>query len=178
MDRWIGTRGMAVVGLVLGLGLSSTPAWAMKLCAIDFQKAVTDTAEGKSAQTKIDSMYASRKGELERMQNELEKAVQDYQSRSMILTGDAKAQAEQKLALQQRTFEQTYMQYQNEMQQTYMSLLGDLDEKMRSIAQTVGKDQSCTVVIDKAVVVYGGPELADVTGTLVAKYNAQYPPKP
>lgn len=166
---------MAVVVFVATAG---APAFAMKLCVIDFQKAVTDTAEGKAAQTKIDSMYASRKSELERMQTDLEKAIQDYQSRAMILTGDAKAQAEQKLALQQRNFEQTYMSYQNEMQQTYMSLLGDLDEKMRAIAQNVGKEQTCTAVIDRAVVVYGGPDLADVTATLVAKYNAQYPPKP
>ena len=166
-------------GLVAtGLLLSSTPAHALKLCVIDFQTAVTETAEGKGAQTKIDAMYSSRKGELERMQKELEKAVQDYQSRAMILSAEAKAGEEQKLALQQRTFEQTYMNYQNEMQQTYMGLLGDLDEKMRAVAQVVGKEQSCTAVIDKAVVIYAGAEMADVTTTLVTKYNAQHPPKP
>jgi Skp family chaperone for outer membrane proteins len=161
-----------------GLLLASTPAFAFKMCMIDFQTAVTDTAEGKAAQTKIDTMYASRRSELERMQSDLEKAVQDYQSRQMILTGDAKTQAEQKLALQQRTFEQTYMQYQNEMQQMYGQLLGDLDEKMRTIAQTVGKEQQCTAVLDKAVVVYAGADMVDVTKMLVTKYNAQYPPKP
>ncbi|MEZ4239544.1 MAG: OmpH family outer membrane protein [Myxococcota bacterium] len=168
-------RRLVMMGL---LSLAAAPAYAGKLCMIDFQTAVTDTAEGKAAQTKIDSMYSSRRGELERMQADLEKAAQDYQSRSMILTGDAKAQAEQKLALQQRTFEQTYMQYQNEMQQTYMSLLGDLDDKMRKIAQAIGKEQGCSVVIDKAVVVYAGDDMADVTGALVTKYNAQHPPKP
>lgn len=161
-----------------GLLLSSTPAFALKLCVIDFQTAVTDTAEGKSAQTKIDAMYSSRKGELERMQKELEKAVADYQSRAMILSAEAKGTEEQKLALQQRTFEQTYMNYQNEMQQTYMGLLGDLDEKMRAVAQVVGKEQGCTAVIDKAVVIFAGAEMADVTTTLVMKYNAQHPPKP
>ncbi|MEQ1500654.1 MAG: OmpH family outer membrane protein [Myxococcota bacterium] len=169
MHRW-----MAVVACLT----VSTPAWALKLCAVDFQKAVTDTAEGKSAQTKIDSMYATRKAELDRMQSELEKAIQDYQSRSLILSPDAKAAEEQKLGLQQQTFERTYMQYQNEMQQTYGSLLGDLDEKMRAVAQVVGKEQACSVVLDKAVVVFAGADMSDVTATLVAKYNAQHPPKP
>jgi Skp family chaperone for outer membrane proteins len=166
-------RNIALVALLL----TSAPAWALKLCSIDFQTAVNDTAEGKAAQTKIDGMYSTRKAELERMQTELEKAVQDYQSRQLILSADAKGQEEQKLALQQRTFEQTYMQYQNEMQQTYMGLLGDLDEKMRAIAQAVGKEQGCTAVIDKAAIVYGGPDLADVTQILVTKYNAQHPSK-
>ena len=96
----------------------------------------------------------------------------------MILSAEAKAGEEQKLGLQQKTFEQTYMKYQNEMQQTYMGLLGDLDEKMRAVAQVVGKEQACTAVIDKAVVIYAGAEMADVTTTLVTKYNAQHPPKP
>jgi Skp family chaperone for outer membrane proteins len=174
MSRILFGRGVVAAALLA----VSSPAWALKMCLIDFQTAVTETAEGKAAQSKIDTMYSSRKGELERMQNELEKAIQDYQSRSMILSAEAKAADEQKLALQQRTFEQTYMNYQNEMQQTYMGLLGDLDEKMRAIAQVVGKEQSCTAVIDKAVVIYAGAEMADVTTTLVSKYNAQHPPKP
>lgn len=177
------SSGWSVLGfgpLALGMAIlfTSSPAWALKLCAIDFQTAVNDTAQGKAAQTKIDSMYASRKGELERMQKELEKAIADYQSRQLILSADAKAQEEQKLALQQRTFEQTYMTYQNEMQQTYMGLLGDLDEKMRAVAQVVGKEQGCTAIIDKAAIVYVGPDMAEVTATLVTKYNAQHPPTP
>lgn len=163
--------------LCFGLLATSAPAFAQKLCVVDFQKAVTDTQEGKSAQTKIDSMYSARKAELDRMQAELEKAIQDYQGRAMILSQEARATEEQKLALQQRTFEQTYMQYQNEMQQTYYSLLGDLDEKMRVIVGGVGKESGCTAVLDKAVVVYAGPDLSDVTATLVTRYNAQHPAK-
>jgi Skp family chaperone for outer membrane proteins len=165
------------LGLLLAALGASTPAWAVKLCTIDFQQAMIQTAEGKSAQTKIESMYSSRKAELDRMQKDLEKAIQDYQGRAMILSADAKAQEEQKLALQQRTFEQTYLNYQNEMQNTQMQLLGDLDEKMRAVAQVVGKEQTCTAVVDKVVVIYAGPDLADVTTALVTKYNAQHPGK-
>lgn len=163
-------RMVALVALMV-----SSPAWATKLCIIDFQKAVNDTAEGKAAQSKIDAMYSSRKSELERMQNELEKAMQDYQSRQLILSADAKAAEEQKLGLQQRTFEQTYGQYQQEMQQTYTDLLGELDTKMRAVAEVVGKEQTCSVIIDKAAVVYAGADSTDVTGSLVTKYNTQHP---
>lgn len=170
-------RRFLALGLLFTGVLTSTPAWAVKLCTIDFQQAMLQTAEGKAAQTKIESMYSSRKAELDRMQSELEKAIKDYQARSILLTADAKAQEEQKLALQQQTFEQTYLKYQNEMQNTQMSLLGDLDEKMRAVAQIVGKEQGCTAVIDKVIIVYGGPDLADVTTSLVSKYNAQHPGK-
>lgn len=166
----------AVVTAVLLL--ASTPAWAQKICIVDFQKAVTDTHEGQAAQKKIDTMYSSRKGELERMQAELERAIQDYQSRALILSQEAKQAEEQKLGLQEQTFQRTYMQYQQEMQQTYGTLLGDLDEKMKTTATAVGKEQGCSIVLDKAVVVYFGADVADVTTALVQKYNAAHPATP
>ena len=166
-------RALAVVLLLV-----STNAWATKLCFVDFQKAVTDTQEGQSAQKKIDQMYSTRKGELERMQAELEKAIQDYQGRALILSNEAKAAEEQKLGLQEQTFQRTYMQYQQEMQQTYAGLLGDLDEKMKATATAVGKEQGCSIVLDKAVVVFAGTDVADVTATLVSKYNAAHPATP
>jgi outer membrane protein len=159
------------------LAFAPGTAFAEKLCTIDFQRAVTDTAEGKAAQSKIDNMYATRKGELERMQGELQKAVDDYQKRAAILSNEARAAEEQKLALQQRTFEQTYMQFQEEMQQTYTSMLGELDGKMREIAVAVGKENTCSVVLDTAVVVYAGSDVLDVTGMLVTRYNSTHPPK-
>ena len=158
--------------------LVSSNAWATKICFVDFQKAVTDTQEGQAAQKKIDSMYSSRKGELERMQAELEKAIQDYQGRALILSQEAKQAEEQKLGLQEQTFQRTYMQYQQEMQQTYATLLGDLDEKMKTTATAVGKEQGCSVVLDKAVVVYFGSDVADVTTPLVTKYHAAHPATP
>ncbi len=166
------------VGLLISVLVSlPVPAFAQKICIVDFQRAVTETAEGKAAQTKIDSMYATRKAELERMQTELQKAVTDYQKRQAILSNEARAAEEQKLALQQRTFEQTYVQFQEEMQQTYVGMLGDLDAKMRTIATTVGKENACTVVLDNAVVVYSGADAVDVTTTLVNRYNSAHPPK-
>ena len=99
------------------------------------------------------------------MQAELEKAIQDYQGRALILSQEAKQAEEQKLGLQEQTFQRTYMQYQQEMQQTYATLLGDLDEKMKTTATAVGKEQGCTIVHDKAV--RGWPNASDHAPTWI-----------
>ena len=164
--------------VIAALLLASTPAWALKICAADFQKAVEETAEGKSASTRIDTMYGSRKAELQKLQAALDKGIQDYQSRALILSADAKAQEQAKLAQQDQAFQQKYMQYQNEMQQEYVTALGNLGEKMRTVAQTVGKEQACTLVLDKSVVIYSGTEMSDLTSILITRYNAQYKPTP
>jgi len=161
----------------VALSLLATPAFAAKLCKVDFQAAVVETDEGKAAQGKIDTMYSSRKGELERMQVDLEKAIEDFKGRSMILSKETRAEEEQKLATQQRSFEQTYMQYQNEMQQTYYGLLGELDEKMRTVAISVGKEAGCTVVLDSAVIVMATDEVADISKPLVTRFNSAHPAK-
>lgn len=166
---------MRRVLICAALWMAGAPAMANKLCVVDFQTAVTETQEGKSAQKKIDAMYSSRKDELARMQSELEKAIADLQSRAMILSPEARAEEEQKLSLRQRTFEQTYMQYQNEMQQTYFGLLGDLDEKMRTTAGEVGRSNGCSLVLDTAVVVFKAADVLDISSTLVQRYNQQHP---
>jgi len=147
-------------------------AQAGSLCTVDFQKAVTETNEGKSAQTKIDGLFKSRQDELLKMQTQFEQKVNDFQKRAAMLAADARAAEEQQLMAQQAQLQQTAMQYEQEMQQTYMSMLGDLDQKMRTVAADVGKSKSCSVVLDKAMVVYAASDVVDVTLDLVARYNS------
>ena len=150
---------------------AASSASASTLCKVDFQKAVTETNEGKTAQTKIDTMFKARQDEVARMQTEFETAVGDFQKRAMMLAADARASEEQKLMLQQRNLQQTAMQYEQEMQQTYMGMLGDLDVKMRTVAGDVGKGAGCSMVIDSAVVVYAAADVKDITTDLVSRYN-------
>jgi outer membrane protein len=152
----------------------SIDAFAAGIAVVDFQRAVTQTDEGKAAQAKIDTMYMTRKQEIEKMRTDLEAAVQDYQSRAMILSEAARADTEKKLAMQQQAFEQKYMGYQNELQQTYGTLLQDLDGKMRTLVQTIAKEKSYSVVLDAAAVVYLGSDVVDMTNELVTRYNVAY----
>ncbi len=161
--------------LISALLLSATPAFAQQICVVDLQQAVAETNEGKAAQKKLDSMFASRRQSLERMEADLKKAYQDYEARRDVLSDTARQQEERKLLTQQQQLNQTAASAEGEMQKTYMSLLGDLDKKLRSIADETGKSAGCSVVLDRAAVIYTAPGIKDVTSTLVAKYNAKYP---
>ena len=147
-------------------------AWAGGIAVIDFQRAVNETNEGKAAQSKLDTMYASRKSEIETKRNELEAEFKDFQSRAMILSEAARGEEEQKLGMKQQQFQQLYMQYEQEMQQQYMQLLQNLDTKMRSVSEKLAKEKGYDLVIDKAAVVYVGGSTVDMTDALVTRYNA------
>lgn len=159
--------------MVVGL-FAASPALAGQIAVVDFQRAVTQTVEGKNAQKKIDTMYQSRKAEIDKLKTDLEAAIQDYQSRAMILSDQARAETEQKLGMQQQVFEQKYQTYQQELQQVYGTMLQDLDAKMRTLVTTIAKEKSYSLVIDSAAAVYTGSDVVDMTNDLVTRYDATY----
>lgn len=159
--------------LVLFALVSCLPAHAGGIAVVDFQRAVNETDEGKAAQGRLDAMYGSRKSEIERLQKELETEIKDYQARAMILSEDARAEAEQALMMKQQRFEATYGQYQQEMQQTYYSLLQELDQKMRTMSAAIAKEKQFDLVVDKAMVIYNGGSTSDMTDELIQRYNSK-----
>ena len=158
---------------VLVLLIVSVPAWAGTIAIVDFERAVNETEEGQEAQKRLDTMYSTRKDEIERLRKELETDMEDYKSRQLILSEDARAETEKKLMEKQQTFESTYSQYQSEMQETYYMLLQDLDTKMRALTEKIAKEKGYSLVIDKAAVVYVGDDTVDMTDLLIKRYNAQ-----
>ena len=151
----------------------AAPSWAGGIAVVDFQRALTETKEGKAAQSKLDSLYETKKNEIDKMRSDFERSYQDYQGQKTILSNEARSAAEQKLMMQQQQFEQTYMQYQTEMQQTYAQMLQGLDTKMRALTQKIAKERGYDVVLDNSVVVYSGGVTKDITDALISRYNAQ-----
>lgn len=156
----------------VALLLVAVPAWAGGVAVVDFERAVQETEEGKAAQKRLDGMYASKKAEIDRLRTDLEKSAQDYQSRAMILSDEARTEAERSLMQKQQRYESTYMQYQQEMQEQYLTLLQGLDTKMRALTQKIAKEKGYELVVDKAVVVYAGGGTIDMTDELIKRYNA------
>lgn len=164
-----------VLALALALNVAlAVPSSALAggIAIVDFQRAVNETTEGKSAQSKLDTMYAARRTEIEKMEADLSKEIEDFKSRAMILSDSARSEAEQQLMGKQQRFQQLYLQYEQEMQQTYYTLLQDLDTKMRAISEKVAKEKGYDLVLDRAAVVYMGGSTVDMTDDLVKRYNA------
>jgi outer membrane protein len=160
--------------LFLFLMLAAAPAHALTVAIVDFERAVNETTEGKAAQQRLDTMYASRKAEIDKMRVDFEKQADDFQAKALILSDAARAEAEKDLIRKQQAFEMKYMQYQQEMQQTYLTLLSDLDEKMRALTERIAKEKSYDLVVDKAASVYAGGQVIDMTPELIQRYNAEY----
>lgn len=160
------------IALLLVL-LCATVAEAGTIAVVDFERAVNETEEGKAAQSQLESMYASRKTELDSMRVDLEKEFADYQQRATVMSDTARKEAEAGIVAKQERFQQLYMQYEQEMQTTYYQLLADLDTKMRALTTTIAREKAFDLVVDKAAVVYVGGSTVDLTDDLIKRYNSK-----
>ena len=148
------------------------PAHATKLGMVDFQRAVSETNEGKAATAKIETMYQNRIKEMERMEAELKKEYEDYQSRAMILSPEAQQEAQRIIMEKEQRYGATQQQYQQELQQAQGQALMELSEKIKSMAGTMGKELGYDLIIEAGVVLYVGTGVTDLTTDLVERYNA------
>ncbi len=151
---------------------ATVPAYATKIAVVDFQLAVSETDEGKAATKRIETMYQNRISEMERMEAELKKDYEDYQSRAMILSPEAQQEAQQAIMVKERRYQETQMQYQQELQQAQGQALMELSEKIKAMAESMGKEKGFDLVLEAGVVLYFGGDVADLTPDLITRYNA------
>lgn len=161
-----------VPALTLASLLVAAPAHAdAKICIIDTQVAMNDTGEGKAAQQKLESMYAAKQAEIEKLQADLEKQITDYEARKMILSESARADQERILAEKQKAFQSMVAQSEEEMQGTYQQLLQGMTDKLLRVAPTVAARKACSVMLQKEATVYVGPDVLDLTRDVIAELD-------
>ncbi|HMV67239.1 MAG TPA: OmpH family outer membrane protein [Myxococcota bacterium] len=163
----------SVVMLAVIAGFSAPARADLKICVVDAEQAINETVEGKAAQTRLESMYATKQAEIEKKGKDLEREFQDYEARQMILSEDARRTTEATLLQKRQDFQAMVYQAEQEMQSTYMSLLSGMEEKLMTVAQSLGASKGCTVVLQKAAVVYVGSGVTDLTTDLVRAYDAK-----
>lgn len=148
-------------------------AWAGGIAYVDFEAAVTQSTEAKQAQERLQQAYAVKLQELQRQRDELQKEFAEYEQKKLIMTDDARTRAEQGLMTKQQQLQQNMMAYQQEMDQQVAVELQKLDDKLRSVSSAIAKERGYDLVVDKAVVVYAGDGVVDMTQAVIQRYNAQ-----
>ena len=74
---------LAAVAFAAVALLQSAPALAGKIAYVDFERAVSQSHEAQAAQKRLQQVYASKLAELQRQQEQLQKAVEDYEQKKL-----------------------------------------------------------------------------------------------
>lgn len=153
-------------------------AAANKIGIINLQAAIVNTAEGKQANSELQSQFAPRQAELQQLQKE----IQDIQGRMQTGQTTLSEEEMQRLTDQgqrdQRTLQRKQQDAQADFQDAQQDAINRIGRKMMTILDKYAKDHGYAVILDassqQTPVVYAS-NAVDVTQDIVHLYDQAYP---
>ncbi|HEY4117290.1 MAG TPA: OmpH family outer membrane protein [Byssovorax sp.] len=172
----VGVRGAAVSAAIAGaLGLlyggeRAASADGSKLGVVDVQHAVMATEDGIRAQATLKKLFDKRQQDLDAKQTELQKARQDIERQSHVLSREALQKLMEDWQRRMLALQQVFLDYNKELQGKQGELTQPIIKKMVTIIGKIAKKNSYELIIDKPAVPYARPDL-DLTEQVVQMYN-------
>lgn len=164
-------RFLISVFALVGLVVTQVPAQksALKIGFVDSDVIFQQYPEAQEVQKKLDAMIRGWQDEIDRMTQEYQTNLQDYQQKQALMTEPAKQKTEQDLI----SLRQKILDYQNqklgqngELSQQQDKLLGPVKEKIIKAIEEVAKEESFHFILDRndqfLIVLYGDARF-DVT---------------
>jgi outer membrane protein len=162
------------LAVLVGLFSGTAFAQSAKIGVVDFTRAINETNEGKAAQTRLDSMVAGKKAELEQMEASLQALAAEYQAKGPTLSAEARQGYEQRLYQGQGQLQQSAAMNEQAMQAQYVQVMDTVFNSLKSHASAIGKAGGYTVILESS---QGGVLFAkdgiDLTDQVIARANGK-----
>jgi len=147
---------------------------------INIRGAIGTTAEGKQAQSELQSQFAPRQTELEN----LNKKINDLRQRLAACEGKCSQDEINRLTVEGQKATQRFDRMNNELQEDSNGALGEvvdrIGRKMVDVLDRYARENGYTVVLDSSAqnnpILYASTQI-DVTSEIVRLYDAAYPVK-
>jgi outer membrane protein len=164
---------LSIVLLALVLGATTAAAADIKLGYVNLQKALSESAAGQAAKTKMEGEIADIEDQIKQRQEDLQ-ALQDSLKKQMGMLSD-EAKEEKQIEFEQRV--RDYQRYvkdkQDEMkarEERYtQQILRDLGQQV----VTLSEEEGVSMMMKMSQLVYAAPEL-DYTDKLIEMYDKEY----
>jgi len=155
---------MKRITLALGILCVAMALHAQKFGHITSEQLLQQMPEYDTAQAKVEDLRDQYDLEIERLQVEINKKIEDYNSSEANMTNlirEAKASEIQEMQVRLQNFAQTAQQ---DLQQQSMMLIQPVMDKARQAIEAVAKAQGLLYVFDlsQGNPVYTGPESVDM----------------
>ena len=167
-------RHITAIAALFGALSFSAPALADGIAIVDFQEAINQVAEGEQARLQIDALYQQKQAAIANLEAQITQKMEEYEKQRLILSDAARQQKEQELMQLQQTYQQAAMQAEMEMQELYTQKMEGLITKMRGISEQIGAEKGYDLILEmtESGVVYIGPNVTDITGELIKRYDS------
>ncbi len=162
---------MAIVGLM------QIPAMAQsKLGVVDFQRAVTETAEFKKAYADIEAKFKPQQDRVTKAQQELNDIETQLRSSQGQLSAGGAAELQARGQRKQTQVERMTQDLQEDFEAERDAAVRLVSTRMADVMKKIATDKGLDMIIDVQAVRYSAMAL-DVTDLVIKSYDATHPAK-
>lgn len=151
---------------------------ASKVAMIDISRAVLSTAEGKRDLDALDKKFEPRKTTLQQQNTEVQGLQKQLSDGGTKLTDDQRAELVRNIQQKQLALQHASEDAQADYRREQGEIVARVLKKMAPVIDKYARDNNFTMIFDaqfwpSGPVLWASGSAADITGAIVAAYNAQ-----
>lgn len=145
---------------------------------VDIQKIMTTIKEGKNVNKTLEKTFNDKKGVLQKDDEKIKKAMEDYKKQSALLADQARMTKEREIQEMQMKLQQKTMEYQRDIQKMEQDMKKPILDKLRPIIDEVSKSNkvALTFELSAAPIVYAEKKI-DLSEEVIKAYDKKHPGK-
>lgn len=148
-----------------------------KVGIINTQLAIISTAEGKKAVEELQTQYAPKRTELEKMQKEIQDLQNQLRVQERTLSSEAATDLRRQIDAKTKEFNRQGEDTQEEFQKKESELVNRIGQKMLRVIDRYAQDNGYTVILDvsspQTPVLYAAMSV-DITSDIIKLYDVTY----
>jgi len=148
----------------------------LKVAVINFQKALSDTAELKKAQADLETKYKPRQDEIAKRNKELEDIRKQLETLGDRLTQQAQADLNMQGQRKQREIQRLSEDLQGDVEREKAEILNRISRQMQEVIDKLAADKSIDIVLAAGTTLFFKPSL-DLTKEATEAYDKAHPAK-
>ena len=166
--------GVLSLSLVLIFNPLVVKAENLKIGVVDFQRALNEVNEGKTAKARLKAEFEEKQRSLTAKQNELNTLKDNLQKQATALSKEALQQKEKEYRDKFVELQKTLGQFQKEMATKEGEITKNIIVKLKQVTSEIGKNENFTMIFERSqdTLVYA-PAAEDVTSKVIAKFNGR-----
>lgn len=162
----------AIAALALTAAAATAHAQALaapKIAVVRSADVVRDSAQFKTAETKMKAEFEKRKNDLESQAKTFGDDVKNYQRDADSLSADQRAKKEKDLNARQVDIQFAQRKFQEDLQNRDRELTQDMMSKIKTVIVAISKEKGITLVVQDPV--YSDDSI-DITADVLKRLNA------
>jgi len=165
-------------GFALALTLSGAAFAQSTILVVDTNKVIQDSLVGQHVARQLETIYTSASSEMKAKRSPLESKAKSLQEQLKTKTSMQEVRSDAALQAQAKALQTDQQKLQveeyytaNELKITEQKAIGQVSQRIKLIIDQIAQERNADVVLEKSLVIYGGP--VDVTDTVISRLNSQ-----